>query len=112
MVRALTTKQFIAKAVEIHGVRFDYNKVYYENHRTEVAIICKVHGEFWQRPMVHLKGHGCPMCSSKLKSNNHFIQDAFQIHGDSYDYSKVDYINAHTKVTIICFKHGEFWQKT
>ena len=28
--------------------------------------------------------------------------------GDKYDYSKVDYINAHTKVCIICPEHGEF----
>ena len=31
-------------------------------------------------------------------------------HGDTYDYSKVDYINAKTKICIICPKHGEFWQ--
>jgi len=87
MVRALTTKHFIAKAIRIHGDRYDYSKVYYENIRTEVAIICKVHGEFWQRPVVHLNAHGCPMCSSKLKSNIQFIQEAIKIHGDKYDYS-------------------------
>ena len=30
--------------------------------------------------------------------------------GDKYDYSKVEYINAKTKVCIICPIHGEFWQ--
>ena len=30
--------------------------------------------------------------------------------GDKYDYSKVEYINAKTKVCIICPEHGEFWQ--
>lgn len=38
-----------------------------------------------------------------------FIQKAKEIHGDKYDYSKVEYINANTKVCIICPKHGEFW---
>lgn len=39
-----------------------------------------------------------------------FIQKALAIHGDRYDYSKVDYIRAVDKVTIICAKHGEYDQ--
>ena len=39
-----------------------------------------------------------------------FISKANQIHGERYDYSKVNYINAKTKVTIICSEHGEFQQ--
>lgn len=31
-----------------------------------------------------------------------FINKAKQIHGDKYDYSKVEYVNNHTKVCIIC----------
>ena len=44
------------------------------------------------------------------KNNNDFISDARCVHGDKYDYSKVEYINANTKVCIICPEHGEFWQ--
>ena len=39
-----------------------------------------------------------------------FIKNAIEIHKNKYDYSKVDYINAYTKVCIICPEHGEFWQ--
>jgi very-short-patch-repair endonuclease len=39
-----------------------------------------------------------------------FISKAINIHKDKYDYSKVNYINAKTKVTIICKEHGEFQQ--
>jgi len=39
-----------------------------------------------------------------------FIHKAKAVHGDKYDYSKVEYINNHTKVTIICPEHGEFMQ--
>lgn len=39
-----------------------------------------------------------------------FIKKAKAIHGDKYDYSKVEYVNKRTKVCIICPKHGEFWQ--
>ena len=39
-----------------------------------------------------------------------FIEKAKKVHGDKYDYSKVDYVNAKTKITIICKEHGEFSQ--
>ena len=82
MVRALTKKQFIAKANKVHGNKFDYGKVYYENNKTKVAIICKIHGEFWQMPMDHLNTHGCPSCGSNLKTRAQFIEDANKIHGN------------------------------
>ena len=40
-----------------------------------------------------------------------FIRRARSIHGDKYDYSKVNYINRRTKVCIVCPIHGEFWQQ-
>jgi hypothetical protein len=46
----------------------------------------------------------------KKLTTQDFIERARKIHGDKYDYSKVDYINAQTKVCIICPQHGEFWQ--
>ena len=39
-----------------------------------------------------------------------FISKAYKIHKNRYDYSKVNYINAKTKITIICREHGEFTQ--
>lgn len=40
-----------------------------------------------------------------------FIEKAKKIHGDKYNYSKVNYVNSKAKVCIICPKHGEFWQR-
>lgn len=40
-----------------------------------------------------------------------FMNKARQVHGDKFDYSKVNYVNSQTKVTIICPIHGEFEQK-
>ena len=40
-----------------------------------------------------------------------FLKEANEKHGDLYDYSKIDYKNANTKVTIICKDHGEFTQR-
>ena len=46
----------------------------------------------------------------KSKTTEQFIEEARRIHDNKYDYSKVIYINNHTKVCIICPIHGEFWQ--
>ena len=46
----------------------------------------------------------------RKKTNSEFIEEARRIHGDKYDYSKVEYKNADEKVCIICPEHGEFWQ--
>lgn len=40
-----------------------------------------------------------------------FISKAIEIHGNKYDYSKVDYKNSRTKIAIICPVHGEFEQQ-
>ncbi len=40
-----------------------------------------------------------------------FLEKSKKIHNEKYDYSLVQYINAHTKVKIICKIHGIFEQK-
>jgi hypothetical protein len=47
---------------------------------------------------------------SKRKTTEEFIAEAKAVHGDKYDYSKVNYKSAHSKVTIVCSEHGEFEQ--
>ena len=44
------------------------------------------------------------------RNTEQFIVEAKLVHGDKYDYSKVDYKNWREKVCIICPIHGEFWQ--
>ena len=113
-----TKEEFIKEAKKIHGDKYDYSKVDYVNNKTKVCIICNEpdHGEFWQTPSSHLKGRGCPKCKGDktrerlTSSREEFIKKACKVHGDKYDYSKVDYVNNYTKVCIICPKHGEFWQ--
>lgn len=45
----------------------------------------------------------------KKLTTEEFIEKAKKIHGDKYDYSKVNYINSSTNVCIICPEHGEFY---
>ena len=47
---------------------------------------------------------------SKKLTTEEFIKKAKSVHGNKYDYSKVEYANSKTKVSIICPEHGEFWQ--
>ena len=60
------TEEFIKKAKKVHGDKYDYSKVNYIGSKIEVTIICPEHGEFWQTPANHKKGHGCPMCARDL----------------------------------------------
>jgi len=104
-------KQFIEEAKTIHGDKYDYSKVNYINSRTKVCIICPEHGEFWQEPSAHINGCGCPKCShrSYVYTTEEWVEEARKIHGNKFDYSKVNYINNKIKVCIACPEHGEFW---
>ena len=114
--KKMTTEEFILKAIRVHGKKYDYSKTNYINSKTKVCIICPEHGEFWQTPNMHLQGQGCKKCKNEInsmkrrKTIEQFIEEAKKIHGNKYDYSKIKYINNHTKICIICPEHGEFWQ--
>lgn len=51
------------------------------------------------------------MLNNNLQSKaSIFINKSKNVHGDKYNYSKVEYIGSNIKVCIICPKHGEFYQ--
>jgi hypothetical protein len=108
-----TTDEFIENAKLIHGDRYDYSKVDYKYSNENVIITCKVHGDFLQRPGNHINSkQGCSKCAGNInKSSQEFIEEAIKIHGDKYDYSKVDYKCANAKIIITCKIHGDFEQK-
>ena len=55
----------------MHGDKYDYSKVEYVNNHTKVCIICPKHGEFWQRPILHMNGYGCPKCITTSKGSEY-----------------------------------------
>jgi hypothetical protein len=110
------TDKFIARAVEVHGDKYDYSlSEYGKTCLVKVTILCTKHDpprEFRQSPNSHLSGRGCPACGiekarKKNKGNTaEFIARATEIHGDLYDYSLTEYGRTHNdKVTIICTRH-------
>lgn len=114
--RSSNTDEFIARATKAHAGKYIYDAVVYKTSVTKVLIGCPEHGLFEQIPSNHLKGVGCPVCgsismASKSRSNTEeFIAKAKAIHGNSYQYHKVNYNGAFEKVTIVCPEHGDFEQ--
>ena len=47
---------------------------------------------------------------TKRLAKDDFVERARKVHGDKYDYSRVNYINYDGKVTIVCPIHGKFEQ--
>lgn len=115
-MRKLTAAEFIVKARNTHGDRFDYSLVDYKNYWKHIIIICKIHGEFYQTPRLHLSGNGCSKCYDerrpfvKRSNSEDFINKANIIHNKKYDYFKFVYITNRNKGIIICPNHGEFTQ--
>ncbi|MBR6517568.1 MAG: DUF723 domain-containing protein [Bacilli bacterium] len=108
--QSIKTEEFIKKAIEKHGDKYDYSLVDYINNKTNVIVICPIHGEFLVNPYKHInRGDGCPKCNKREKlTTETFINRSNELHNNFYDYSKVNYINYETKVTVICPIHGEF----
>ena len=84
----VTNELFIEKAIKIHGDKYDYSLIEYINSQTNIKIICKEHGEFYQMPLNHLKGNQCYKCSGIVRITDDFIYKANKIHNNLYDYSK------------------------
>lgn len=113
MKNRFNINQFVRKSNNIHGNRYDYSLVNYINAHTKVKIICKEHGAFDMTPGNHstIKRQGCPTCVNRNSiSTDMFINRAYKIHKNNYDYSLVKYIKTHSKVRIICKLHGIFYQ--
>jgi very-short-patch-repair endonuclease len=109
-----TEEQVLKDFNKIHNYKFDYSLVNYINSYTIIKIICPIHGVFEQTPNNHKRGKGCKKCSYEkiTQSKNIFINKSNSIHNSEFDYSLVDYINALTKVKIICKKCNNVFKQT
>ena len=78
--------------------------------------LCERCGNVWYTtPMSLMKGSGCPRCAKerrvmKRTSNiDDFIRKFQEKHGINYDFSEAKYVNAITKMAVICPSHGKFF---
>ena len=103
----------IDEANHYHKGKYDYSKVVYKKFDVKVIIGCPIHGDFEQRLYEHSKGQGCKKCAINLVSkSNAYTQEQFiSIVKNKYPqmcFDETIYINAKTKVTIKCPKHGYY----
>lgn len=107
----LTDQDFIDRAVLVHGDTYDYPNPAYTNMTSPVSISCRVHGVFSQIAGNHLSGKGCRKCGgTSAHTTTTFLDEAVKVHKDTYNYSRVRYVNNRTGITITCKTHGEFTQ--
>jgi len=115
--RTAKPDEMVFKFNTIHNSKYNYEKMEWVNHHTEIIITCPKHGDFNQDPRNHLQGKGCPRCKAEKMSEDRshdtesFVKACKERHGDVYDYSEVDYTRSMTDVTIICREHGPFSQR-
>ena len=113
----MTKEQFLEKANSIHNNKFEYDLTNFNGTSSKINIKCLKHGWFEQSVRNHLMGQGCKECGNEIKREkmvilfDDFIKRANIKHNNKYDYSKVNYINNKSLITIICPIHGEFQQR-
>lgn len=110
-----TNESWIKDYRQKHGDKYEYpNNSYKSTEYFEV--LCKLHGLFRTTPSNHRAGRGCPSCANldrankQVKTQEQVLSDFIKKHGDKYDYSLINYINARTKVKILCKQHLIFEQ--
>lgn len=66
----LSNDDFIQKCKDIHGEKYEYDRVKYSKYKDYVEIKCPKHGYFNQLARVHLSGFGCPICHESIGELN------------------------------------------
>jgi hypothetical protein len=111
--RAMTQEEFILRAAEVHGEKYDYSKVVYINSQKHVTIVCPSHGEFSQSPNAHLRGQGCKKCSNesigdRCKLTQEEFVSRLEDLNSGYGLELVRYGGMSKSVTLVCKEHGPF----
>jgi glutaredoxin len=116
--KKLTNDEVVNRIHELYGDKYDTRYVNYTTIGKKIKLLCTqtdecgiVHGEFEITPGHLFNGEGCPKCGKNYRyTSEEFVEACRKIHGDLYDYNKVDYKRTHDDVTIICKLHGDFKQ--
>lgn len=72
--KRLTQERFKERCEEAHGNTYEYPDEYVTD-RTLTRIVCKKHGDFFQIPLNHFKGVGCPSCAKTDSKPEREIKD-------------------------------------
>lgn len=114
MSKKLTHKEILDRLEKLHPGKYKYDLSDVNNVNDKVKIICDNHG-ITSTKLYYLLNSGtiCKYCakenSNKLQRRGleSFVKMSIDKFGpDSFDYSKVNYVNNRTKVTLTCKKHN------
>lgn len=110
-MRKLTHEEYLKKLEK--GSSFYRNGEFelvsdYVNSRTPILVknkygVCSVSPN-------NLRKNTPPSIQTAVNKNEYCKNQFKEVHGDKYDYSKINYIVNDIKLTIICPEHGEFEQ--
>jgi hypothetical protein len=115
---------------EVHKGYYTYDNAVLKLTSLHLLVTCPEHGDFPITPNNHMRGKGCPVCGAAKRGHRKdvsaaaratadskiarfastFPDQARVVHGDKYNYSKVDYVGQQEQVEIVCSEHGSFWQ--
>lgn len=113
----LSNDEFIKRANEIHGLKYDYSETDYQHSLVKVKIICPKHGPFCIKPSNHINNkQGCEFCGSECAGSKQRIpldeilkQIKNKKGSENFDFSLIKYFkNKKEKVQVICKIHGKY----
>ena len=81
-VKVVPFEEFVERALVKHKGLYTYLKEGYTNISSKIKCVCKIHGIFEQVGDDHLKGTGCPICSSS--KNEQRIYDLLTRHNFNF----------------------------
>lgn len=112
LIRSLS-KNEITNRIQDKWRVIDWNN--YTNVNAKIVVKCNsCEKETSARINNLIKSMGCKACYNKRRGNTlrfsreTMIQKFNQFWNNAYDYSKVEYINMTTNVTVTCKEHGDF----
>lgn len=110
----IDTKEFIKRAVQVHGDIYRYDLVIYTNINSKVLIYCNTCKEYFEQlPHNHLYGKGCKSCAMKglvkTKSTKEYNKMLERLEKGSCALisMKDSEFKESSKLNILCTKHGE-----
>lgn len=113
--RRYTTESFKERLKEVYGDRFCLDKVVYGGAYENITLVCPIHGDFTVRACSAARGDAvCRKCSSiqrSLKSRIPFeevIDRIHELHPTLVIDPSQEYLGTHSKINVVCPKHGEF----
>lgn len=71
-INVLTKEEFVTRAKNTHGNKYDYIKSVYTRNKYKLIITCPYHGDFTQTASDHINGNGCQVCGGNRKRAKYF----------------------------------------